>query len=89
MEIALAELNTTTSLPTTTKGAMNVAQDEMYVDITDTEQVSPHTVNETENSCTTAQAAGSTTEDGDRILYYMYKCVSRSAESINEVNPRR
>ncbi len=84
----MAELSTTTSLPTTTKRAMNVAQDEMYVDITDTEQVSPH-VYETENSCTTAQAAGSTTEDGDRILYYMYKCVSRSAESINEEKPRR
>ena len=80
MEIALAELRTTASLPAITKRAMNVAQDEMYVDITDTEQVSPHTVNETENSCTNAQAAGSTTEDGDRILYYLYKCVSRGRQ---------
>lgn len=73
MERALAALSATASPSPTTNRDINGAQDERDVDITNTEQISQCTVNEAEDSGTTAQAAGSTTEDSDGIIYLCFR----------------
>ena len=75
MERALVELSAAKSPHLTTETAINLIQDEneMEVDITDTEQSFPSTVNEADGSGTATQAA-----DGDGILYFTYNGIAGS-----------
>ena len=89
MEIALAELRTTTSLPAITKRAMNVAQDEMYVDITDTEQ---YLLTLLTRQKTVAPLLKQLVLRQKTVIGFFTICTSAFLEvgrKLNEENPRR